>query len=648
MCGFAGAIQHNRTDEEWRENLTRMAESIKHRGPDDEGLWFDRKNSIGLTHRRLSIIDLSSAGHQPMVSSSGRYIIVYNGEIYNFSEIADELTDFDLNRKSHSDTEVLLESIERWGIRKALERFEGMFAFALLDRMTKELYLCRDRIGEKPLYYGWAGDAFLFGSELKALRKHSAWVGETDLNALNLFLKYTYVPCPYSIYRDIYKLPPGSILKIPLIDFKNRQISPEYYWTLSDAEINGYEHPFCGTDVEAVETLESLLKQSVSQQLMADVPLGAFLSGGVDSSTIVAIMQSLSERPVNTFTIGFEEKKYNEADVAKAVSQHLHTNHTELFASSEIAKDVIPSLPEIWDEPFADSSQIPTYLVSKLTKNHVTVSLSGDGADELFAGYDRYFWLNSYSSILSRFPRPAKQILTSLINLFPSSKWDTIISRVLPGLQSKGISGDRLLKIAELLPSRGDKDLYRRFQSLGRNRDDLLINGFGIKKSLLNSGRPQPVSNDFLSQMQYQDLCNFLPDDILVKVDRSSMAVSLESRAPFLNYKIVEFALSLPNSLKIREKRGKWILRQVLSKYVPEHFFDRPKSGFTVPVKEWLAGPLKEWAYDYINPDKLAIEGIFNSKIVEKKWHEHQSGQRNWSYVLWTILMFQTWNERNR
>jgi asparagine synthase (glutamine-hydrolysing) len=356
----------------------------------------------------------------------------------------------------------------------------------------------------------------------------------------------------------------------------------------------------------------------------------------------------LCDRPVNTFTIGFEETGYNEADVAKSVARHLNTNHTELFASSETAKNVIPSLPEIWDEPFADSSQIPTYLVSKLTRSHVTVSLSGDGADELFAGYDRYFWLNSFSDIFGKLPIPVRKLLATFTNLFPSDKWDTIINRILPGLRSRGISGDRLLKIAELLPSINNKDLYMRFQSIGRNRDDLLIKEFDIKNSLINSEWSHPASKDFLNCMQYQDLGSYLPDDILVKVDRASMAVSLESRAPYLNYKIVEFALSLPYSLKIKEKRGKWILRQVLSKYVPEHLFDRPKAGFTVPVKEWLTGPLKDWAYDFINPDKLSNEGIFNSKIVEKKWHEHQSGQRNWSYVLWTILMFQAWNEKNR
>ena len=641
-----------------------MAERLVHRGPDDAGIWVDETAGIALAHRRLSILDLSAEGHQPMCSACGRYVIVFNGEIYNYLDIRREIEKLGEcpQWRGHSDTEVMLAAFARWGVEAALAKFVGMFAFALWDRQEHLLYLARDRLGEKPLYYGWMNGTFLFGSELKALRAHPSWRGEIDRNALTLLLRHNYIPAPYTIYRGICKLWPGTVLGLAgdgaagyawttsdmlRLPIKKPGVTYVSYWSARDIAEAGRRNPFAGSDAEAVQELDRLLRQSVARQMVADVPLGAFLSGGIDSSTVVALMQAQSDRPVKTFTIGFREPAYNEAEHAHSVAKHLGTEHTELYVSPEQAMAVIPKLAGIYDEPFSDSSQIPTFLVSQLARQHVTVSLSGDGGDELFGGYNRYFWATNLWRKIGWAHPSLRTALAHSMTALPPQSWNRLWKKLenwLPENWRYTNPGDKLHKLAEIF---GAKDLERIYWELVSHWKDpaAIVCGAQEPCTLLTDRARWAKLAAFEDRMMYLDTMTYLPDDILVKVDRAAMAVSLETRIPLLDHEVVEFAWRLPLSTKIRDGKGKWILRQVLYKYLPKELVERPKMGFGVPIDVWLRGPLRDWAEDYLNERRLHEEGYFDPWPIREKWSEHLSGRRNWSYYLWDVLMFQAWLE---
>ncbi len=649
MCGIAGFFDPKKRISDPAGALGLMTDAIFHRGPDDSGEWFDPAAGVALGHRRLSILDLSPAGHQPMSSPSGRYVIAFNGEIYNFHRIRQEIEKVEGNHpwRGHSDTEVMLAAFETWGVEDAVRRFTGMFAIALWDREARCLHLMRDRIGEKPLYYGWSGNVFLFGSELKALRAHPAWQAETDRGALALFLRHNYVPAPFSIYAGIHKLVPGAVLTLRTeSDPPGLLPEPVPYWSFAQAVADGLDRPFGGTEHEAVDQLDTLLRDAIGQQMVADVPLGAFLSGGVDSSAIVALMQAQSSRPVRTFTIGFHEAAYNEANHAKAVARHLGTDHTELYATPRDALDVIPRLPELYDEPFSDSSQIPTSLVSQLTRRHVTVSLSGDAGDELFGGYNRYFLGRSIWRTIGWMPRGLRSGLAAGCTTLSPACWEAL-GTFLPKKVRPSHFGDRMHKLADIVAVESPAAMYRRLVSHWGNPGDVVC-GASEPETVFAEGSRTPDMNDFTLKMMFLDTLSYLPDDILVKVDRAAMGVSLETRVPFLDHRVVEFAWRLPLSLKIRGNEGKWILRQVLYRYVPRDLMERPKTGFGVPIDSWLRGPLREWAETLLDEGRLRREGFFRPEPIRKKWSEHLSGKRNWQYHLWDILMFEAWLERQQ
>jgi len=626
--------------------LARMTDALTHRGPDDEGHWIDSETGVALGHRRLAIVDLSPAGHQPMSSPCGKYQIVFNGEIYNHMVLRQQLDDHGhkFAWRGHSDTETLLAAIEVWGLEETLKRCIGMFAIALWDRENKSLTLARDRLGEKPLYYGWQGTGrnacFLFGSELKALRVHPAFDGSIRRDALTLYLRHNYIPAPYSIYEGIYKLPPASILTISLA---RRDTAIQTYWSAIDVAVRSAEERREWAPLEAVDELEDLLKSAVSQQMMADVPLGAFLSGGIDSSTIVALMQASASKPVRTFSIGFDEKGYNEAEHAKAVAKHLGTDHTELYVTPQQAMDVIPLLPTLYDEPFADSSQIPTYLVSQLAQQHVTVTLSGDAGDELFSGYTRYLTASGLWNKLSSVPTPLRRLVAKSITAISPQTWSAL-GNVLPSQRFKGNFGDKLHKGARVLGSTSINELYLGLVSHWTDPAGVVLQGHE-PATLLNGNSPDLRGLDAIERMMLLDTVSYLPDDILAKVDRAAMGVSLETRVPFLDHRVVEFAWKLPMNLKLREGVGKWVLRQVLYRHVPQALIDRPKMGFGVPIDSWLRGPLRDWAESLLDPARLRREGFFHPELIQIKWTEHQSGKRNWAYHLWDVLMFQAWLE---
>jgi asparagine synthase (glutamine-hydrolysing) len=636
-----------------------MGERLAHRGPDDGGVWCDADAGIGLSHRRLSILDLSVAGHQPMVSASGRFVIAFNGEIYNHLELRQELEGsalspspspasgrWETDWRGHSDTETLLAGIEAWGLEATLKKSIGMLAIALWDRETHTLTLARDRIGEKPLYYGWQGEGdertFLFGSELKALKVHPAFAADIDRGALCLLLRHNYIPAPYSIYQGIAKLEPGCLLSVSLAQPEPRIWK---YWDLIEVARVGIAQPFAGTPDQSVDVLEVLTKDAVRQQMMADVPLGAFLSGGVDSSTVVALMQAQSSRPVKTFTIGFNEEGYNEAVHAKAVARHLGTEHTELYVTPEQAMGVIPHLPGLYCEPFADSSQIPTFLVSQLAKQHVTVSLSGDAGDELFCGYNRYQITDALWRKLSVVPAPLRALAAKGITSISPEKWDGL-AHLIPGAARYSSLGDKLHKGAGVLASPTVDDLYLGIVSHLRNPAEWVIDGKEPPTHLKGS-RPELDGLNDVERMMALDTISYLPDDILVKVDRAAMGVSLESRVPFLDHRVVEFAWSLPLEYKLRDGQTKWPLRQVLYRHVPRELIDRPKMGFGVPLQDWLRGSLRDWAEGLLDEARLRREGYFHSAPIRQMWAEHLSGRRNWMPRLWNVLMFQAWLEAN-
>lgn len=645
MCGIAGFL--NPTDTKTADPLIaqRMADQIMHRGPDDYGVWSE--GSVALAHRRLSIVDLSPAGHQPMQSPCEQFIIVFNGEIYNQNDIRRRIESepyFSMHVRSwrgHSDTEVLLAAIACWGFEAAVKQTVGMFALALWDRKNRVLFLARDRLGEKPLYVGRFGKTLIFGSELKALRVHPEFHGEVDRGALSLLMRHNYIPAPYSIYKNVQKLPPASYMTIT----ERGEPQVHSYWSLAETVRSNQNTMFEGSDQDAVEALEARLLESVRDQMTADVPLGAFLSGGVDSSTVVAMMQAQSERPVRSFSIGFFEDGYNEAEHARRVAQHIGTDHTELYVTSRQAQEVIPLLPTLYDEPFSDSSQIPTFLVSKLAKQSVTVSLSGDGGDELFGGYNRYFVAGDLWRKFSRMPPGLRASAALLIRSLSPKTWNNLASSVMPLLPSNYQHqnvGDKLHKAAQLLNLGGKEDVYRHLVSHWQDPCSLVLDG-SEPPTALTEEPSSTFTQNFVEQMMLLDSVSYLPDDILAKVDRAAMGVSLETRVPLLDHRVVEFAWSLPFDMKVRNGESKWLLKQVLYRHVPKEILDRPKMGFGVPIDHWLRGDLREWAEDLLNPVRLRSEGFFDPAPIQEKWQQHLSGQRNWQYQLWDVLMFQAW-----
>lgn len=626
MCGIVGFLQNNFLNQNFRKAyLKQMTDAVQLRGPDSSGYFEDPTSCVYLGHRRLAIIDRSDAGSQPMHSTSGRFVLVFNGEIYNHLLLRNELkkTYAAPKWRSLSDTETLLCCFETFGIEETLKKTVGMFSLALWDTQERLLTLARDRMGEKPLYWGWQGDTLLFGSELKALKAHPDFVGEIDRNALALLLRHNYIPAPHSIYKNIHKLPAGHFVTIPH-GARPSDVHPKAYWSMNDAVQTGQSQGFTDSDTQAVKALDAQLSESVSLQMLADVPLGAFLSGGVDSSTVVALMQKQTQQRVRTFAIGFEDPEYNEAEHAKAVAQHLGTDHTEITIGSQEALAVIPKLPEIYCEPFADSSQIPTYLVSHMARQHVTVALSGDGGDELFGGYNQYRFLPQVWQRLALVPAPARLALQALLALLP-----------LPA---------KLAKLRMVMAARSPEELYRLVLSHWFC-PEILVHGAHEPATMLNTPVDWPKVESFEHWMMAMDSQTYMVDDVLTKVDRAAMANSLETRVPLLDHRVVELAWRLPLNMKIRGGQGKWILRQVLYQHVPKELIDRPKRGFSVPLASWLRGPLRDWTESLISEKRLKDQNFFDYKIIRKIWLEHVSGAKDHSTRLWSILMFQAWLE---
>jgi asparagine synthase (glutamine-hydrolysing) len=652
MCGLAGFIDGARClNRAERVNIAQsMALRLTHRGPDDSGVWSDEAAAIALAHRRLAIVDLSAAGHQPMLSPSGRYVIVYNGEIYNFRALRRDLADLGVRFRGTSDTEVLLAAIDRWGVEVTLERINGMFAFALWDRRARTLHLVRDRLGKKPLYFGRAGRDFVFASELKALHAHPRFVPELDRGAVALLLRYGYVPSPYSIYRGVFKLPAAGHLALSAEECVSSEpllSRVRNYWSLREVVRRGAEQPLRLREEEAIEHLERLLTEAVEQRMIADVPLGAFLSGGIDSSTVVALMQKCAARPVKTFTIGFREAGYNEAEGAKQVALHLGTEHHELYVTPRDAQAVIPDLATIYDEPFADVSQIPTFLVARFTRGHVTVALSGDGGDEVFGGYNRHFHGPRLWHAVNLCPGALRRAGAGALTAISPERWDVAferINRCLPESLRRPMAGYHLHKLAGLLVIERPEQLYERLMSHWTDPNAVVI-GADEPPSVVNSPAERSDLDDLTHRMMYYDTISYLPDDILVKVDRATMAVSLEARAPLLDHRIVEFAWRLPRRMKARRGEGKRILRQILARHVPTGLINRPKQGFAIPLDHWLRGPLRDWAEDMLDRDRLRREGIFEPEQIRQTWTEHLIGKGNWVVPLWCVLMFQAWLE---
>jgi len=652
MCGIAGFFTPQ-PPLDATEVLRRMNDTIAHRGPDAQGQWFEPAQGVALAHRRLAIVDLTEQGRQPMRSASGRYVIVFNGEIYNFLRIRADLEGLGHQFRGHSDTEVMLAAFEEWGLEPSLRRFVGMFAFALWDSTQHELTLARDRLGKKPLYYSLTNGTLLFGSELKALRPFPGFDPNIDRQALTLFLRYCYIPAPLTIYDGVSKLEAAHFVRFAAPRHSVVELERQCYWNATQIQSESSSHALSVAPEETTNQLEELLRDAVQLRMIADVPLGAFLSGGIDSSLIVALMQSLSSRPVRTFTIGFNEDAYNEAQYAKAVARHLGTDHTEMYLTPKETLAVIPKLPLLYDEPFADSSQIPTALVCAMARQHVTVALSGDGGDEAFGGYTRYVQARDICGRMSRVPAWLPSAMSRSIPRVPMNLWETLgkLSRpvTLGKLRTDGF-GYRMLRLADRLGCATPQQLYRHLMSYWLAPMKLVVGGHE-PSTLLGDAPATRNLNQFTEQMMLLDTLTYLPDDILVKVDRASMAVALEVRAPLLDHRVLEFAWRLPLALKLQDGRGKLVLRRLLSRYVPEELFERPKTGFGVPIYRWLRGPLRDWAESLLDEQRLEREGFLNPVPIRNVWKSLLTGQSEWAYggeLLWSVLMFQAWLEQAR
>ena len=639
MCGIAGFLEIGAlAPEESRAELRRMASVLAHRGPDDEGIWLDAAAGIGLAHRRLSILDLSPLGHQPMVSASGRSVVSFNGEIYNHAELRAELIACGHAFRGGSDTEVLLAACEQWGVCGALERCRGMFALSLWNTADRTLYLARDRFGEKPLYYALENRRLIFGSELKALREHHAFRAEVSRDALALYLRRGYIPSPHSIYRGVRKVRPGCLIAVTS-DGHTLSIREQEYWRPSTIAAR--------TDAAGLglEEVHRALEEAIRLQMVADVPVGAFLSGGIDSSLVVSLMQRASARPVKTFSIGFAEREFDEAPHARAIARHLGTDHTELTVTPRDALAVIPHLAEVYDEPFADPSQIPTMLLCRLARRHVTVSLSGDGGDELFGGYWRYFEVHQRWSRLRRVPRALRRGAAQLISLAPMGALDLAGHPArLVGVRNGRAIADHLQRRAAQWRAGTLPEYYHLVGSFWPSPGELVP---GAHEPHDAASRPEdwPARASDIAHMMYVDTRLYMPDDVLVKVDRAAMAVALETRVPLLDHRVAEAAWRIPLEVHLRDGRGKWVLRQLLERYVPRTLFERPKMGFGVPIGRWLRHELADWAGDLIAPARLKREGYFAPALIERCWRQHRAGAANWPTQLWIVLMFQAWLE---
>jgi asparagine synthase (glutamine-hydrolysing) len=637
MCGITGFVTARPQRAQAMTGLLEaMTTSLTHRGPDASGAWVDAEAGVALGHRRLSIVDLSDAGAQPMRSASDRYVISYNGELYNAPQLATTLLAAGHRFRGHSDTEVLVEAIDAWGLEETLARANGMFAFALWDRRDRRLHLVRDRLGEKPLYHGWFGDTFVFGSELKSLRAHSAFDGTIDRIALTAFLRFSCVPAPRSIFEGVSKLPPASILTIDPAASAARDATPVAYWSALDA----YEPERAirnVSDAEATDELEALLLDATRLRMRSDVPLGAFLSGGIDSATVVALMQAQASSSVRTFTIGSTSRSHNEADRAAAIAQHLGTRHSELVVTASDALDLVPRLPVIYDEPFGDSSQIPTLLVSELARRDVTVSLSGDGGDEVFGGYDRYRWVPLMAGPVGRVPKGLRQFGAATAAGIPPHTWDAVTAPI-PSRFRPQIPATKIAKLSSIATLDSPADMYRTLVSHFDDPTSIVIGG-----SEPSAPREWWDGDDITTRMMARDTVSYLPDDILVKLDRATMSVGLEGRIPFLDHRVVELMARMPTNLKIRNGQSKWLLRRVLERHMPATLFAGPKSGFGVPIGAWLRGALRPWVEELISPDRLANEGYFRVEPIRTMWSEHLGRRRDWGYHLWDVLMFQAW-----
>lgn len=641
MCGIAGIIlPPDAADPGLLGAIKPMTASIRHRGPDSDGFWSDREAGVALGHRRLAIVDLTEGGHQPMLSHSGRLVMTFNGEVYNFHTLRRELEDLGHSFRGGSDTEVMLGAIESWGLERALQRFTGMFALGLWDRRARVLHLVRDRMGKKPLYIARIGRALVFASELKAIRTFPGFQARIDREAVAAMLARGTMPDRCCIWHDVFKLPPGAMLSVSADEIADAPDTAtlksriHQWWSLAAVAEEGRKNPFVSDDVALVAELDELLRLAVRERMVADVPLGAFLSGGIDSSTVVALMQAQSDRPVRTFTIAFRERGYDESVEAGRIARHLGTDHTELHLTPAEAREVIPELPRIWDEPFADWSQIPTLLVSRLARTDVTVALSGDGGDECFAGYSRHFLAVRLASLLGLPPILRRTAADFLVHLANGASEEFVNRLPVPDRLRRSLRGDRLRRLSDLFAANGDQEIYRRLTR---------VSELTLARDAEAAEPDAPVLDDLVSQLIFRDMTGYLTSDILVKLDRASMATSLEARCPLLDHRVVEFAWRLPTAVKVRHGQGKWILRQVLARYLPRHLFERPKQGFDVPVGAWLKGPLRAWAADLLTESRLRRHDLLDVAAVQACWAEHLSGRRDHSLALWAVLMLQAW-----